>query len=138
MKPRMIRIVTVDHVGIRVASAERSLASYRQLGFLPVYYDEHDPVVVVRNEAQVEINFIVNADPDRAAENVLMDVREKHAGYTHVALRVPSIEDTARELERLGITITEGPKKLGDGISLFVRDPDRNVIELRQKSTSLP
>src|ERR1041385_1425246 len=97
MKPRMIRIVTVDHVGIRVASAERSLAFYRQLGFLPVYYDEHDPVVVVRNEAQVEINFIVNADPDRAAENVLMDVREKHAGYTHVALRVPSIEDTARE-----------------------------------------
>jgi len=130
---RMIRIVTVDHIGIRVADAERSLAFYGQLGFLPVYSDAKDPVVIVRNEAQVEINFIVNADPARAPENVLMDVREKHAGYTHVALRVPSIEEAARELEALGIQITEGPKKLGNGISLFVRDPDRNVIELRQK-----
>src|ERR1043165_471609 len=125
----MIRIVTVDHVGIRVADAQRSLAFYRQLGFLPVYYDENDPVIVVRNEAQVEINFIVNAPSTDAPKNVLMDVPEKHAGYTHVALRVTSIEDTARELQSLGITITEGPKKLGDGTSLFVRDPDRNVIE---------
>lgn len=132
----MIRIVTVDHIGIRVANAERSLSFYRQLGFLPVYYDDRDPVIVVRNEAQVEINFIVNADPARAAENVLMDVGEKRTGYTHVALRVPSIDETARELAKLGIAITEGPKKLGDGISLFVRDPDRNVIELRQKLSS--
>lgn len=130
----MIRIVTVDHVGIRVANAERSLAFYRKLGFLPVYYDEHDPVIVVRNEAQVELNFIVNADPEQKPSNVLMDVREKHTGYTHVALRVPSIEDTVRTLGELGIAITEGPRKLGDGISLFVRDPDRNVVELRQKS----
>lgn len=132
MKAGMIRIVAVDHIGLRVADAKRSLAFYAQLGFSPVYYDEHDPVIVVRNDAQVEINFIVNAkagDPS----NVLMDVPEKHAGYTHVALRVASIEETARTLAELGITITEGPKRLGDGLSLFVRDPDRNVIELRQE-----
>jgi lactoylglutathione lyase len=132
MKAGMIRIVAVDHIGIRVADAKRSLAFYRLLGFTPVYYDEHDPVIVVRNDALVEINFIVNAkagDPS----NILMDVPEKHAGYTHVALRVASIEETARALADLGITITEGPKRLGDGVSLFVRDPDRNVIELRQE-----
>jgi lactoylglutathione lyase len=129
----MIRIVTVDHIGIRVADAKRSLAFYRQLGFLPVYNDEHDPEIIVRNDAQVEINFIINAAPSDPPQNVLMDVPEKRAGYTHVALRVTSIDDTVRELHSLGIPITEGPKRLGDGLSLFVRDPDRNVVELRQK-----
>jgi len=133
MNAGMIRVVAVDHIGIRVADAQRSLAFYRRLGFAPVYYDEHDPVIVVRNEANVEINFIVNANPEHEPSNVLMDVPEKHAGYTHVALRVASIEDTVRALGDLGIAITEGPKRLGDGMSLFVRDPDRNVIELRQQ-----
>lgn len=133
MNATMIRIVTVDHIGIRVADAKRALEFYAQLGFSPFYYDEHDPVIIVRNEADVEINFIVNADPRRPAQNVLMDVPDKHSGYTHVALQVESIEDTVRELENIGVAITEGPKRLGGGMSLFVRDPDRNVIELRQR-----
>jgi lactoylglutathione lyase len=133
MKHGMVRIIAVDHIGIRVTDAERSLAFYRQLGFEPTYYDDQDPVIVVRNDDGVELNFIVNANPKDEPVNVLMDVTEKHAGYTHVALRVGSIEDTVRALGVLGIRITDGPKRLGDGLSLFVRDPDRNVIELRQK-----
>lgn len=129
----MVNVIAVDHIGIRVADAKRSLAFYRQLGFEPTYYDEHDPVIVVRNDAHVEINFIVNAVPRDEPANVLMDISEKHAGYTHVALRVPNIEETVQALQKLGIPITEGPRRLGDGVSLFVRDPDRNVIELRQK-----
>lgn len=132
MKSDMVRVVAVDHIGIRVADAKRSVEFYRLFGFEPYYYDEHDPVIVVRNGAHVEINFIVNAKQGEPS-NILMDVPEKHAGYTHVALRVASIEDTVRALGVLGISITEGPKRLGDGLSLFVRDPDRNVIELRQK-----
>jgi len=76
--------------------------------------------------------LIVNANQGPALTNLLMDVPEKHPGYTHVALGVESIEETVAELGRLGITITGGPTKLGDRRSLFARDPDRNVIELRE------
>jgi hypothetical protein len=30
------------------------------------------------------------------------------------------------------VVITEGPVRLGGALSLFLRDPDRNVIELRE------
>jgi len=40
-------------------------------------------------------------------------------------------------LKAANITITQGPSKFGDdgGVSLFVRDPDRNLIELRGRDT---
>lgn len=129
----MIEIQAVDHIGIRVADRERAVAFYRQLGFEPVYEDEKDPVVIVRNSHGVEINFILNGRTPPEGKNVLMDVADKHPGYTHVAFRVESIDETVKRLGELGIEITEGPVRLGDGSSLFVRDPDRNVVELRSE-----
>jgi hypothetical protein len=34
-------------------------------------------------------------------------------------------------LEAEGIALSGGPEKLGPAWAVFVRDPDRNVIELR-------
>jgi catechol-2,3-dioxygenase len=49
-----------------------------------------------------------------------------------MALQIPSAEAAVLELRELQIPITGGPMRLGDGIALFIRDPDGNVIELRQ------
>lgn len=123
-----MQILRVDHVGIRVRDADRSLAFYANLGFEVVYRDPHERVIVLRNLAGVEINLIVNAHADEP--NMLMDVPEKHAGITHVALRVDDIDATVAHLRQHGIDITDGPVRLGSQLSLFVRDPDRTVIEL--------
>jgi lactoylglutathione lyase len=61
-----------------------------------------------------------------------MDVPDKFPGYTHIALRVRSVAEAEKTLKEWGIPITEGPKRLGPGVSLFVRDPDANVLELRE------
>jgi lactoylglutathione lyase len=129
-----ITIERVDHIGIRVRDLDRALAFYRILGFDQSHKADGDDVAIIRNTANVEINLIFNANAGDPAKNILMDIAgEKYAGYTHVALRVASIPATIAALKANAITITQGPVKFGadGGVSIFVRDPDRNVIELR-------
>jgi lactoylglutathione lyase len=62
-----------------------------------------------------------------------MDETIKYAGYTHIAFRVTDIEQAIQYIRMLELTITEGPVTFGDGkTSIFIRDPDRNVIEFTQ------
>ena len=134
-----IDIEQVDHVGIRVADAERAIAFYEVLGFEVEKRVTFDPVIIIRNAQNVELNLIVNAAPEHDGSNILMDVDTKYAGMTHLALRVSSVADTIRLLKENGITITQGPVMFGrrGHISVFVRDPDRNVIELRGRAENL-
>ena len=129
-----MQILSVHHIGIRVTDEKRAVEFYARFGFEVVYRDQHDPVVILQNDAGVELNLVVNAPATFDGKNRLMDVPEKFPGYTHVALRVASIERAVEILGAWGIRITEGPKRLGPGISLFIRDPDANVVELRQDS----
>ena len=128
-----IAIERVDHIGIRVRDLERALGFYRVLGFTLVRRAESDDVAIVRNEQGVELNLLFNANAGDPAVNMLMDVPDKFPGYTHMALRVASIPATIAALKANDIAISQGPVSFGlsGQVSVFVRDPDRNVIELR-------
>src|SRR5437763_826342 len=128
-----LAIEGVDHIGIGVLDLDRALAFYRALGFELVRRAQGDDVAIVRNEHGVELNLVFNANAGDPAANILMDVPDKFPGYTHIALRVASVPATIAALQVNRIAITQGPVSFGESgqVSVFVRDPDRNVIELR-------
>ncbi len=131
----MKEISGINHVGIRVTNLQRARQFYAQLGFEfiagPI---GPEPVAIMKHPSGVNINFILNADSG-ITENVLMDMPEKHPGYTHMSLDVTDIAAVEAQLRKLQIEITEGPITLPDGgVMLFVRDQDKNVIEFHQDS----
>ena len=130
----MIRIEQIDHIGIRITDKTRALAFYALLGFKLELEVGFDAVIIIKNAAGVELNLIVNGVDATGGKNILMDVPEKHPGLTHLAFRVADMNATIATLEKNDITITQGPVTFGDGhVSVFLRDPDRNTIELRAR-----
>jgi lactoylglutathione lyase len=129
-----IPITGLAHIGIRVHDLERSTRFYELLGFKktagPI---GPEPVAILEHPSGVEINLVLNAT-DPAAPNILMDVPEKHPGMTHFALFCPDILAAKATLEEHGIALSGGPIRFGPKAQgIFVRDPDRNVIELHQR-----
>jgi lactoylglutathione lyase len=129
----MKEISGINHIGIRVTSLEQARRFYEQLGFeFLIGPIGPEPVAIMEHPSGVNINFILNADSG-VTNNVLMDISERHPGYTHMALTVTDIEAVQATIENLGIEITEGPVTLPDGgVMLFIRDQDKNVIEFHQ------
>ncbi len=129
----MKQITGINHVGLRVRDLETSRAFYEKLGFeFIVGPIGPEPVAVMLHPSGVNINFILNASEGASKENLLMDVPEKHTGFTHIALEITDRSEVVEHLEKVGIPITE-TVELPDGtVFFFVRDPDGNVIELHQ------
>jgi lactoylglutathione lyase len=131
---RPILLTGIAHVGIRVHDLERSVAFYELFGFRktagPI---GPEPVAILEHPSGIEINLVLNA-PSATEPNVLMDVPDKHPGITHVALLCPDIQAAKESLLAAGITPSGGPVRFSEHAQgLFVRDPDRNVIELHQR-----
>jgi lactoylglutathione lyase len=125
MSPQ-VAVEGLSHIGIRVHDLARSRAFYEKLGFDFAWGPAGpEPVAAMRHPSGLELNFILNAASAKSP-NILMDVPEKHAGITHVALKISDLKAAEAMLNDLGIAIT-GRRR---SAALFVRDPDGNVIEL--------
>ena len=126
----MLNIEAVNHVGIRVSDKTRSIAFYENLGFAlisDVGFENGHPVIMT-HPSGVVINLLGPATAS-AGTNILMDVDEKHPGITHVALTVSSLDDAKAFMAENDIAIT-GSFSFGKMAAIFIRDPDRTVIEL--------
>ena len=126
----MIGLRKIDHIGIRVRDKHRAIAFYEDLGFALIVdtgFEQGHPIMM-RHPCGIVLNLLGPSSEDKD-ENVLMDIDRKYAGYTHMALRVDSLPDAEAVLAEKGIAIT-GRFSFKDMNAIFIRDPDRNVIEL--------
>ena len=125
-----MNIESVNHVGIRVGDKARSVAFYENLGFALLQdagFDQGHPVIM-KHPSGVVLNLLGPANTPEGS-NILMDVEEKYPGYTHIALTVSSLDEARSFMQSNGIEIT-GSFSFKNMSAIFIRDPDRNVIEL--------
>ena len=129
-----VPILGLAHIGIRVHDLARSVHFYELLGFIKTAGPlGPEPVAILEHPSGVEVNLVLNA-PNPDEPNVLMDVPAKHPGITHFALLCPDIAAAQARLAAAGIPLSGGPVRFGPTAQgIFVRDPDRNVIELHQR-----
>jgi lactoylglutathione lyase len=130
----VISVSGLAHIGIRVHDLDRSVRFYELLGFRktagPV---GPEPVAILHHESGLELNLILNA-PSAGEPNILMDIEAKHPGITHFALLCPDLAAATELLATAGIALSGGPIRFGPRAQgIFIRDPDRNVIELHQR-----
>jgi len=126
----MLNIESVNHVGIRIEERSRSLAFYQSLGFELVEdagFDEGHPIIM-KHPSGVVVNLLGPANAGDG-KNILMDVVEKYPGYTHIALTVSDLDSAKTFMNENNIEIT-GSFSFGNMSAIFIRDSDRNVIEL--------
>ena len=126
----MLNIESVNHIGIRVSDKTRSVSFYEDLGFQfssDAGFEQGHPIIM-KHPSGVVLNLLGPAR-DWDGKNILMDVDEKYPGYTHIALTVSSLAVAKEFMKTNGIEIT-GSFSFGSMSAIFIRDPDRNVIEL--------
>lgn len=128
-----VQVTGIAHIGLRVHDLAVARRFYEVLGFeFKVGPIGPEPVAIMVHPKGIELNLILNA-AHAGADNILMDVATKHAGYTHVALAISDIDAATATLAAAGFPIAEGPVEFPGGArAVFVRDPDRNVVELNQ------
>lgn len=126
----MLDIESVNHVGIRVGDKSVSVSFYEKLGFQlsqDIGFDKGHPVIM-KHPSGVVLNLLGPATTSHGL-NILMDVDEKYPGYTHIALTVSSLDDAKDFMKMNSINVT-GSFSFQKMSAIFIRDPDRNVIEL--------
>ena len=131
----MFNVMQFDHVGLRVTDLDAAQAFYAKLGFRadPMEESPRGRARGLVNDAGLRIHLIYNGVAHEGG-NVLMDVPVKWPGYTHAAFIVDDLDAMVEWLARENIAITEGPSLFGHGRRkvLFIRDPDRNVLEFNE------
>ena len=134
----MLEIRKIDHVGIRVTDKAIAIPFYELLGFkliTDIGFEKGHPIIM-QHASGIVLNLLGPGTPHED-RNVLMDIETKYPGYTHMALRVGSLEDAKAFFAENGMELT-GSFSFKDLSAVFIRDPDGNVIEFDEYAGDEP
>ena len=117
-------VIGFDHLVLRCADVDVSLAWYTErLGLAEVRVDEWRAGAAPFPSARVDRRTIIDFIPRRGAT--------AEPNVDHLCLVVTDISPITAD----GFRIVDGPAvrsgAQGDGLSVYVLDPDDNVVELR-------
>ena len=120
-----MRVTEFDHLVLNVADVERSLRFYSgQLGLAPVRVEEWRAGKVPFPSVRVTAETIID----------ILEQPRGEANVDHVCLVVEPL-DWQEVIDSGAFDVIEGPVDRfgarGNAKSIYVRDPDGNVVELR-------
>tara|TARA_Y100000780_G_scaffold70945_1_gene63611 strand:+ start:3479 stop:3919 length:441 start_codon:yes stop_codon:yes gene_type:complete len=130
----LVKITELDHIGLRVKDVEASLRFYSELlGLKTERVDEWRKGEIgfpsVRLNADTLIDFFLS---EKKVDNENKEINQDHFC---LVIEPTDMEHLKTRLEELGVRIHAGPGKRwgahGDATSLYMYDPDQNVVELR-------
>jgi catechol 2,3-dioxygenase-like lactoylglutathione lyase family enzyme len=134
--PQAIRVVALDHIVLRVRDLEKTLGFYRELLGLPVeslaeYRAGTRPFVSVRVGDHL-IDLVPDPQYDPAAGMLA-------GGFLHLCVRIaaPALAEAIPWLRERGVEVIEDAPVVrlgatGLGRSVYVRDPDGYIVELKE------
>jgi lactoylglutathione lyase len=119
------------HTCYRIGNIDRSVAFYEALGF-----EERRRMDLPDGAINVFMGIPGDGDRLELTWNPGVESYDLGTGYNHIALTVPSLEDTLGELSKSDIGPEKPPYHVGEHGPLicFVRDPDGYRVELIERS----
>ncbi|MCC5951384.1 MAG: VOC family protein [Acidimicrobiia bacterium] len=120
-----MRVTGMDHVVLCVADTARSVAWYRdRLGLAPERFDEWQRGEVLFTSLRIDEHTIID----------LLETEPTGVNVDHLCLVVDDFDPEA-EAASGRWDVHGGPAEVwgaqGMGVSLYVRDPDGHIVELR-------
>ena len=130
----LVKITEMDHIVLRVKDVETSLRFYTDvLGLQPERIEQWRSGEVRFPSARLNADTII----DFFASDQIPSGRDDVKNQDHFCMVIDKtdMDQLKADFEAIGVDIQAGPGKRwgshGDGISLYVYDPDDNVVELR-------
>ena len=130
----LVKITEMDHIVLRVRDVETSLRFYTQVLGMPAERVEQWRAGEIRfPSARLNADTIIDffgSDQEPIGRD-----GAKNQDHYCMVIEPTDMEELKAKFESIGVDIQAGPGKRwgshGDGISLYIYDPDDNVVELR-------
>ena len=142
-------ITGFNHVGISVASLERSIAFYRDLLGMQVIQEvsfegeRYESIlglkgakgrIAILRVGNLELEFFEFARPTGRVGDLNRPVCDR--GIAHFAVQVEDLAGLYARLQAAGVAFHCPPIDFGCALATYLRDPDGNVIEMLQMPAS--
>jgi catechol 2,3-dioxygenase-like lactoylglutathione lyase family enzyme len=129
--------VKMDHIVINVVDIEKMIRFYTEVLLLPgERMDEFKDQKVPFPSVRLTKDTIIDLFPKRLWEKTSPDnVCRPNLNHFCFSTDKSSWESLQERLQKNGVAIDDGPVKRwgahGSGVSIYIRDPEENVIEVR-------